>query len=73
MWSAGHWLSEERQQEVLNQHFSYNNYFKEQLELNIWKNKVMLLRAKTTNAKDVPCFLVNVALKVSMTIPADKL
>lgn len=33
----------------------------------------MLLRAKTTAAQKVPCLLVNVALKASMTIPADKL
>lgn len=33
----------------------------------------MLLRAKTTAAQKVPCLLVNVALKASMIIPADKL
>lgn len=28
-------IQRERQQEALNQHFSYTNYFKEHLELNI--------------------------------------
>lgn len=38
----------------------------------VWRNKVILLKVKTTNAKkEVTCLLGNVALKPSMSVPAD--